>query len=306
MSLETILADAGGATRIVVRTLALGATATIIGATIFRRVVLGSANRNRVVTGSVDPTVAQAGMAAAAALMIAVPWRMLGQADAFMSPGDPLLPVLGLVLQTTWGKAALVQVIAAVAALIGFHAASRAKRWGWSLAACCAAVLAAAPAWMGHAAATQTRPVIAMGADILHVAAGGGWAGGVIVLAIVLRRLGRQAAGGTLAAELISRFRPVALTGAGVILASGLISTLFRLTSPADLVSSPYGVILLIKLAFVGGAAALGRRQSLTAAARAQAAGAGAVARSIGAEALLFVAVIGVSALLSASPPPGE
>lgn len=306
MSIESILADAGGANRIVIRTLALSATAAIIGAAAFRRVVLESAHRSRVVTGEVDPLVARTGMLAAAALMVAAPWRILGQADAFMSPGDSLMPVVGLVLQTTWGTAAAVQTGAALAAFIGFSAANRAELWGWTLALGSAIVLAATPAWMGHAAATESRPMIAMGADILHVAAAGSWAGGVIVLTVVLRRLSRQANGGTLAAELISRFRPLALTGASVLLATGVISSLFRLNTPADLVESPYGVMLTAKVVLAGLAAILGRQHSLTAASRARTMGAGNVWRSIAAEASIFIVVIAVSALLSASPPPGD
>lgn len=306
MSFDSILADAGGGTRIILRTLALGATATIIGATVFRRVVIFSANRDRVITGMIDPLIASTGMFAAAALTIAAPWRILGQADAFMSPGDDMMPVLELVLQTSWGRAAAVQVVAAVAALLGFFMASRAEVWGWTLASGATVVLVATPPWMGHAAATASQPIIAIGADMLHVAAAGSWAGGVIVLAVVLRQLSRQANGGTLASELIARFRIVALTGAGVILGTGLVSALFRLDKPSDLWTSPYGIMLSVKLVLVGAATLLGRRHSKTAAESARRFGAGSVALSIAGEAVLFIAVIAVSALLSASPPPGD
>jgi len=306
MSLASILADAGGGTRIVVRTIALAATATIIGATAFRWVVLRSANAGRIVTGHVDPLVARIGMAAAGALLLAAPWRILGQADAFMSPGEPWIPVIGLVLQTAWGKAALIQLLTAAAALVAFLAASGSELWGWRVALGCSGILAAAPAWMGHAASVETSPFIAKAADILHVGAAGSWAGAVIVLTFVLRHLSRDAMGGHLAAELIARFKPLALTAAAVLLGSGVISAVFNLHSPLDLVRSPYGIMLLGKLAIVATAAGLGRRHSLTSASRARADGARSVVNSIGGEAMLFVVVIAVSALLSASPPPGE
>jgi putative copper export protein len=306
MSLESVLADAGGATRILVRTLALGGTAVAIGALTFRWVVLRSAVRARIVTRDVDRQVATIGLIAAAVVTIAAPWRILGQADAFMSPGDPLMPVLVTVLKTTWGRAASVQVVAAIVALGGFWAARDMAFRGWRVAFAAATVMAATPAWMGHAAATESRPIIAIGADIIHVAAAGTWAGSVIVLALVLQHLRRQATGGALAAELIARFRTLALGGAGALLITGLTSALFRLTTPGDLFTSAYGVMLSIKLVVVGCAAALGRRHSQTAAARARAGGAQAVAASIGAEALLLVLVVAMSALLSASPPPGD
>lgn len=310
MNLSSVLADAGGATQLAVRTLALGGATVVIGASAFRWVVMGSAARANTVTGDVERQVerqvASIGMVAAVVVTIAAAWRIVAQADAFLSPGDPLLPVVVAVLKTTWGRAATVQVAAALVALVGFWSTRNASSRGWTVALGAAVVMAATPAWMGHAAATESRTVIAIGADMLHVGAAGGWAGAVIVLALVLRHLQRETGDGAMAAELISRFRILALVCAGTLLGTGATSALFRLAAPSDLFTSPYGLILSAKLAIVASAAILGRRHSQTAALRARTGSASAVTASIGAEAVLFVLVLALSALLSASPPPSD
>ena len=192
MTLTSVFADAGGATAITGRALTLAASAGVIGACVFRWVVVRPAGRAGSITGNIERIVAGVGMQAALLLVIVVPFRVAAQASAFASPGDPLLPLVGKVLQTTWGRAALLQFVAAVAAAAGFAGAKAVRPRGWRVAGRAALFIAAVPAWMGHAAATEHWTWLAIGADIAHVAAAGGWAGGVVVLAVVTRALGRQ------------------------------------------------------------------------------------------------------------------
>ena len=128
----------------------------------------------------------------------------------------------------------------------------------------------------------------------------------MLILALVVRALRPQADGGRVAGELISQFRVPALTCGAVLLGTGVVSALFRLNTAADLLSSTYGLVLVLKLAVVASAAALGRKHSQTAAAQAASGGARSVSRSIAMESMVLLAVLLVTALLSGSPPPGS
>lgn len=304
MSVSSLFADAGGPIAVVERALTFTASAVVIGACVFRWAVVRPAGRSGSIVGGIERLVAGAGVRAALLLAVVVPFQIGTQASAFAAPGDPVMPLAGTILMTTWGRAAAAQFIAALVAAVGFGGAKGVRRWGWRVAAGAAVVIAMAPAWMGHAGATDHWTWLAIAADITHVAAGGGWAGGVVILALVLAALRNQADGGRIAGVLIAEFRMTALTGASVLLATGVISALFKLRSPTDLIASTYGVLLLVKLAVVGAAAVLGRRHSRTAAAEAAAHGARSVSRSIATEAVVLLGVIVVTALLSGSPPP--
>ncbi|HEX9108017.1 MAG TPA: CopD family protein, partial [Longimicrobiales bacterium] len=63
---------------------------------------------------------------------------------------------------------------------------------------------------------------------------------------------------GPLVAELIARFSPLALFGAGFLVLTGLITAWRHLGSIAALWSTSYGITLIVKLCFVGVVVALG------------------------------------------------
>lgn len=63
---------------------------------------------------------------------------------------------------------------------------------------------------------------------------------------------------GSLVAELIARFSPLALTGAGFLVLTGVITAWRHLGSVAALWTSAYGITLIIKLCFVATVVALG------------------------------------------------
>ena len=305
MTLSSLLADAGGATAVGGRALTLAASAGVIGACVFRWAVMLPVGRRGLVIGNLERGVATAGLYAALLLALVTPARIVVQAEAFVSPGDPLMPMVARVLATTWGLAAAAQVISAVAAAIGFAGVRAVRPWGWRMAAGATLGIMAAPAWMGHAAATERWPWLAISADIAHVAAAGGWAGGVLILALVVRALRPQADGGRVAGELIAQFRVPALVSGAILLGTGVVSALFRLSTPADLYGSTYGVLLVLKLAVVAVAAAMGRKHSQTAATQAASGGVRSISRSIAIESLVLLSVLLVTALLSGSPPPG-
>jgi putative copper export protein len=105
-----------------------------------------------------------------------------------------------------------------------------------------------------HAAAQPTARLAAIASQVLHIGACGAWIG---VLAHLLAARSTMAAHTRpssliLIAEIIRRLSPVAGTAALLLLASGVYGAARNLHTPADLVTSAYGLTLLVKLVMVG------------------------------------------------------
>jgi copper transport protein len=117
------------------------------------------------------------------------------------------------------------------------------------------------PALSGHAAAAERWTALAIVSDWLHVLGAGVWLG--TLAAVMMAGLpaaafageGRATAG---FARMVGAFSPVALTGAGVAGATGVVNSLFHLTAVSDLWRTEYGVALLVKLALLGVVAGIG------------------------------------------------
>ncbi len=93
--------------------------------------------------------------------------------------------------------------------------------------------------------------------DIVHVGAGAVWVGGVAMLAAVLWR--RQRDGRELRSlQLALRFSVVASIALVAVGGAGLALAITILDSPGELWSTPWGRILVAKMAIVGVAAAMG------------------------------------------------
>lgn len=115
-----------------------------------------------------------------------------------------------------------------------------------------AIVIAAGFPFMGHAAAASPH-LVAMTSDLLHVAAAGAWLGPLALLLVTMQRMPAPHL-----ALLIDAFSPVALVAGGVVVASGVVSSLLHVTAVSDLWTLPYGRLLLAKLAVVAVAMAAG------------------------------------------------
>jgi putative copper resistance protein D len=164
-------------------------------------------------------------------------------------------PVVGIVLTQTrfgedWGlRAALVVVLAGCLAVQGLtrkHVAA----WIGLLAA---AAFIASLAWAGHGAAAEDVPfdAIHLPADILHLLAAGAWLGGLLPLVLLLA----QARGDgspeavTVARAATLRFSKLGISSVGTLLATGLVNTWFLAGSVPALLGTPYGQLLLVKVA---------------------------------------------------------
>jgi copper transport protein len=109
------------------------------------------------------------------------------------------------------------------------------------LAGCALAV--AAPAFTGHTRAA-TPEALVVGVDVLHLAAGALWLGGLVSIALVLGDLARGDAG----AVVLGRFSTWAAGLLAVLVVAGVLLA-WRIAGAWDaLLDSGYGALLLVKV----------------------------------------------------------
>jgi copper transport protein len=206
--------------------------------------------------------------------------------------------VVSAVLETRFGKVALVQA-ALAAGVVALVLVPRVR-----LAALApAAALVTTPAAAGHASVSGA---LAFASDIAHVAAAAAWAGGLafLGLGLVLAREERW----PLAARAVPRFSTLALAAVAVLLTAGVVNGYEQVQAWRGLWETTYGLLLLAKVALVLPLLALGaynnrfavpslRRGTASLAERRR------FLRAAGAELVLMVGIVAVTAVLVAEPP---
>jgi putative copper export protein/methionine-rich copper-binding protein CopC len=289
----------------------------VIGIVAFRVIVLGLVRRRGDAEGLLllEPAAARAtgiGLAFAVLLAVAVLARLYAQSLAVHGAGEALswTSFSAILARTTWGLGWMLQAAAVSVVLAGFLVARRRARThaGWALAAAGVVALAFTPALAGHAVAVPGNPALAILADGLHVVGAGGWLGSLLAVLLVgipaALRLDAEARGAAVAA-LVNAFSPTALFFAALVTVTGVVSATFHLGSVADLWRSDYGRVLLLKvgvLALVFGTGAYNWLRVRPALGDAR--GASRLRRSAGAELAVGAAVLLVTAVLVATPPP--
>ena len=155
-------------------------------------------------------------------------------------------------------------VVVLVAGGILFRKDDRVRAIGWKAAAVGALLLPAVPVLSGHGWADSPRALSAV-ATYLHVAAAGGWMGGLACLLFVSARVGHEhARESTVApntptlAELVAAFSRVAQAAVAVLLVTGALKVWIHVDAPSDLWTTSWGRSLLVKDGIVAGVLALG------------------------------------------------
>ncbi len=175
--------------------------------------------------------------------------------------------------------------------------------------------LVLSPALAGHAGVSDPTAVL-FPANVAHVLAMSAWIGGLALLVLGLpaatSRLERPDRTRLLSATLL-RFSPIALGAVCLLLATGILQSLFHLTGVGDLLDTAFGRAILIKTLLLTALIALGalnRRRSLPRL-REIAAGGGPpggegriLRRTLRMELALLAAALAVTAALTSYPPP--
>lgn len=194
------------------------------------------------------------------ALLLGALCSLLGQ-TAVMA-GDPAMAAnpeaLRMVLTgTSFGYATATRLIlAAIMLAVSLWLAPR--RALWLISAGVGALVLASFTWTGHGAAEEGLAGVAHAiSDIVHLLAAGVWLGALVALAVLLWRGRRGASAKTLAAlhQALENFSGVGSLVVAALLASGLVNSWFLVgLRPADqILATPYGVLLLIKIVLFGG-----------------------------------------------------
>lgn len=244
---------------------------------------------------------------ATALLLVDAACRLAAQVAALR--GNPPMPVdvLGVVTTTVWGWAWLFEVAAAIIAMV---AALKNGAVRWRVAEAAAFVLALSFAFSGHAAAATHLRALAVSSDALHMLAAGSWLGtllGVAIVAMPACLAQDEGMRGAAAADFVHAFSPVALTSAGVLVATGIVAAWLHLGSWHAFVDSDYGRTLLIKLALVATVVALGAiNWRIMRPALGTEAAARRLRRSAAMELIAAAAVLAATAVLVASSPPAD
>jgi putative copper resistance protein D len=200
------------------------------------------------------------------------------------------------------GKAALVRAIAGVLAALILLLPRR--RSTWALSSSLGTLAVASFAWMGHGGATEGGGgALHLLADIVHVLTAAIWVGALAAFALLVRTADRS----TLLLAL-HRFSAIGVPLVALLAVSGLVNGWF-LVGPHHLdglLTTPYGRLLLLKLALVAGMlglAAANRWRHTPELARGMSKAA--VRRSLTLEAALGLLVLGLVAWFGMLEAPG-
>lgn len=245
---------------------------------------------------------------AAPALLLAQTTLMAGSLAEAVQPASLGFIITGMGL----GQALVVRTLAAVLAL-GLALLLRPGRLMWSLLLLPGLVVSASFAWTGHGAATVgAGHRLHLAADILHAVAASVWIGALAAFtALILKRPGDTPVWDKGLERSLAGFAGVGSAAVGVLVVTGLVNSAFLvgLSNLARLWTSPYGLLLSIKLALFGAMLALAaaNRFRLTPLMAADAArGALHLRKSLTFEFGLGLTILAIVAAMGTLPPPAS
>jgi copper transport protein len=242
-------------------------TILVLGAVAFRLGVLPRLLRESTLSAAVPPMLARLGVlvgVGAFLLAVSLPGRLWSQSLSLWGTESMGPRNLGiLVFQTPWGWGWLLQGVALLVVLLGLRLAAPggSRERGWGVVGVAALLLAFVPALSGHAWGIEPR-LVGVLLSGSHVMGAGVWLGGLaaLLLAGVPGLRAMRGSDGALPglASLVNAFSRMALVAVVVLVVAGVGQNIFLLGSPGNLVSTPWGRTLLIKLGLLAGAGALG------------------------------------------------
>lgn len=281
--------------------------------------ILWLRTRNSQWAASLLPRLRRALLAATVAAILAYVAILWVEAASMAEvPLADALPAVGSVLTAThYGFAWMIGAGALVMTGATCAAGLRAQTAGAAPAVRIAAigVLLYSRSMVSHAGAGGDF-TWAVAVDWIHLVLTSAWVGEVIVAGLLaLRRLpADDDAGRSDCAYYVAALSRSATVALGGIFITGAVSTWRVLESPGDLVASPYGATLLVKVGLVLGAAALGGfnrflvmpalLRALRASVPPQGPASRRFARVLQLEAVILLAVVVTAAFLTSTTPP--
>lgn len=177
------------------------------------------------------------------------------------------------VLETSFGPwyAARLPIVAGLLVLLtgkvrqwalaqrGVDSSVAGRAW-WGAWGVLGVALLATSSFSGHAAVATPR-VLSLGTDVVHLVSGAVWFAGIVVLSVALPDAWAgedDAATLQVLGPAVRHFSHVAMVAIGVVLVTGVVGSLLHVARPGDLVETPYGRALAVKIAFFGLILALG------------------------------------------------
>jgi putative copper resistance protein D len=168
-------------------------------------------------------------------------------------------------------------------------------------------VLLISLAWISHAAAATVHPFGVSG-DMLHLCAAGLWIGGLVPLTVFLARVRASFSFGETVVRVVRRFSTLSLCCVSVLVVSGASNSWLLVGSVRALFTTPYGRLLLVKLALFAILIAIGARNRFLIREKPSKAPAGEnvlsqLHRNVICEVWLSSAVLAIVACLGVTPP---
>ena len=168
-------------------------------------------------------------------------------------------------------------------------------------------VLLVSLAWISHAAAATVQPFGLLG-DMIHLCAAGLWIGGLVPLAIFLAAVRAKFSLSEMVPCVLARFSVLSLSCVSVLVVSGISNSWLLVGSIYALFTTPYGQLLLFKLALLAILVGFGARNRFLVKAKLPKAAAdpdvlAQLRRNVICETYLGVAVVVIVACLGVTPP---
>ena len=205
----------------------------------------------------------------ASAVATAVAIALQATLVAGLNEGDLSSPSFLSVFSTTFGQWHLFRypLLAGLVVLLSgkvrqwslVHEGGAAKSWwiGWLLLSM---GLLATHSFTGHAAVASPRGLGLLN-DMVHLAFGSIWFAGIVILAVLLPDAWRARSDRerlTLLGPVVLRFSKVALVSITIVAITGTLNSFMNVAYLDDMVDSPYGISLTVKIIFFLGILVLG------------------------------------------------
>ena len=243
-------------------------------------------------------------------------WLILEASSMSGKPLDLVFAqgIIGVVLTRThfghdWALRGLIAVPLAISLVAGLRHASGLARVSLWVAVVLAAAELALVAGAGHAAAGsgETADLQLIG-DGAHLLAAGAWLGSLVPLVLLWRSSGSDARGLAVSRDATRRFSLLGVTCVGTLIITGIINSWFLVGGFPGLFGTPYGQLLLLKLALFLAMVTIAavNRQRLTPRLAVQPAATAALRslqRNALGETMLGLAILGIVGALGTTPP---